>query len=145
MIRIKLQLTILIASLFVSFPAWTQQGKSAVASLNDVETLMDNPTKYDNQKISIKGEVKDQIDSQSFVLESGGIFDDEVVVLMSPQMKEAKAKTPKEDSAVTVTGTVRMVPIVEIRRELSWDLDPQMEAELQGAKVFVVADKVAKK
>lgn len=111
-------------------------------TFKDVETLMDKINLYDNKKVSVTGEVKDLIGNRSYVLESGGIFNDEITVVNG---LGEKLKMPKEDAKVTVFGTIKRIPVVEIRRELSWDLDPQMESELQDVKTFLVAEQLTVK
>lgn len=111
--------------------------------VKDVETLLDEKDKLANQKVSVKGEVEDKIDSKSFVLEGGGIVSDQIVVLMSPQARE-KAKNIKENEKLTVVGTVKAVPLVKIREDFSWDLDPKLEVELEDENVFLVAEDILK-
>ena len=41
------------------------------------------------------------------------------------------------NDTVTVTGIVRMMVAAEIERELGWNLDPQIEAELERKPVLV--------
>jgi hypothetical protein len=40
-----------------------------------------------------------------------------------------------------VTGTVRRMTIIELEREVGWDLDPKLEAEFQD-KPFLIARSV---
>ena len=110
--------------------------------VKDVETLNDEIKAHANTKVTVEGEVKDKLDSRSFVLESGGIFDDEILVVMGPNLKNLKTGNLKGDKTFKVTGKVETRPIIEVRRELSWDLDPQVEAEVEGITAFIVADQV---
>lgn len=109
--------------------------------IEDVETLNDNIAKYNNKTVRVKGEVKDKIDPKAVTIESGGIFNDEIVVVAGKNMKGDLASL-KDDANVEVTGTIRTVPVVEIRRELSWDLNPELVAEFEGVDVFLVADEI---
>jgi hypothetical protein len=117
-------------------------GSGSPEAFKDVESLMDNVDKHNNKRVSVKGEVEKSIDGKSFLLDSGGIINDEIVVVKGPGMADSKFKQIKEDKDVTVVGKVRSMPVVELRRELSWDLDPQIEAELQDVKAFIVAEDV---
>lgn len=114
---------------------------SKMTDIKDVETLNDEINKYTGKKVRVAGEIKDKVDSRSFVIESGGIFDDEILVVMPPKMKQNLAQF-KDDQRVRVTGTVRQASVVDIRREYSWDLDPQIEAELEGSRAYLVADEI---
>lgn len=109
--------------------------------VKDVETLNDNITQYQNKKVTVQGEVSNRIDSRSAVIESGGIFDDEIVII-GKKGAAANISSLKEDSKVKVTGTIRSVPIVEIEKEYGWDLNPELEVELENVKHFLVVDDI---
>lgn len=120
--------------------AATTAKTTAATTVKDVETILDNVSLYNGKKITVTGEIQDRPDARSFVLESGGLLNDEIVVI------DAKRKTAvklDEDSQVSVSGTVRAAPIVDLRRELSWDLDPQIETELEGAQAFIIAEQIS--
>lgn len=117
------------------------QTNTKATRVENVETLLDKKAELDGKKVTVKGEVKRTIDGQSFILEGGGFLDDEVVAVTQDQ---EKMKLIRENARVTVTGTLRTIPVVEVRRELSWDLDPQIETELQGARAVLVVDNVSR-
>lgn len=119
------------------------QANMPALQVKDVETLLDNKQMYEGKKVTVTGEVKRKIDAQSFVLEGGGILNDEVVAIMKKDGKMEKMKAVKEDANLKVTGTLMTMPIIEVRRELSWDLDPQIESELEGTRGFLVVDEIA--
>ena len=110
---------------------------SQILELEDVEELLDNVARYNNQKVKVSGEVEEVIDRQAFILESGGLFNDEIVVLIPKNNMRVE-----EDSEVTVTGTVRAVGLVEIEREYGWDLDPQIKIELENVEAYLIADRI---
>lgn len=117
-----------------------QSAGSAPQTVKDVETLLDDVARYNGQKVQVSGEVEKIIDPKAFVLESGGLFNDEIVVLQ-PQGK----LNVKDDSEVTVTGTVRTVGLVDVEREYGWDLDPQIRIELERVEAFLIADRIESK
>ena len=43
---------------------------------------------------------------------------------------------------VRVSGTVGRISVVEIEREIGWDLDPQLEVEVEAAGAVLCADSV---
>ncbi len=45
---------------------------------------------------------------------------------------------------VRVTGKVGKMTIVEVERELGWDLDRELEVEVEGAKAILIATSVAR-
>ncbi len=108
----------------------------------DVEELNDNISRYAGKKVTVAGEIEDKLDARSFVIESGGIFDDEIVVLTPPGSKGLRPLQLNEDADIVVTGTVRSYPVMELERELGWDLDPELEVELEGTRNYLVADNI---
>lgn len=116
----------------------------APASMLDVEELNDDITSRTNKKVTVAGEISEFLDARSFVLESGGIFDDEITVVLPKDLKGLQPQNLREEADVVVTGTVRELPVVEARRELGWDLDPQLELELEGVRHFLVAERITR-
>lgn len=111
-----------------------------IKTFEDVEELLDDIARYDGQKVKVPGEVEEKIDERAFILESGGIFNDEIVVMMP----EGRLMVT-EDSEVVVTGTVRAIGFVEIEREYGWDLDPQIKVELEDVEAFIIAESIEQK
>jgi hypothetical protein len=105
-----------------------------VQKFNDVEELMDKVKQYDGRKIQVSGEIDKIIDQHSFILESGGFFNDEITVLMP-----GSSIAVKEDSNVTVTGVIRTADLDEIEREYGWNTNPQDKAKLRKVKAFLIS------
>lgn len=70
--------------------------------VKDVETLLDHYNQYQGKRVSVVGEVKNTA-KDSFVLESGGIFNDKIEV----QRGAVKNVTIANDNQVLVTGKVQ--------------------------------------
>lgn len=104
--------------------------------VENVEELLDNVAYYADKKVQVSGEVE-EIDGRAFILESGGVFNDEIVVVIS----EASMRV-MEDTDVTVSGTVRTISFVEVEREYGLDLDPEIEVELENREAFLIADHI---
>ncbi len=116
---------------------------AAAARQLDVEELNDDLQLYTDRQVEIAGEIEDRLDAHSFVLESGGFFDDEVAVVIPESVrKQTDPSLLRNDADVVVTGTLRATPIVEVERELGWDLDPELELELESVAAYVVAEKI---
>jgi hypothetical protein len=78
------------------------------------------------------------------VLESGGIFNDEILVIVPNNARGLKAQQLRDDANIAVTGTVRSMTVVEVERELGWDLNPELEVELEGTRNFLVAEQITR-
>ncbi|WNG35417.1 hypothetical protein F0U61_18385 [Archangium violaceum] len=117
---------------------------AAQESPMNVEQLNDNIAQHSGKQVSVAGEIEEWLDARSFVLESGGLFNDEIAVIVPPNAKGLDAQRLREDADIVVSGTVRSVPLVELERELGWDLDPELEVEFEGTKHFLVADRITR-
>lgn len=115
----------------------SQQTSGEPRNFETVEELLDIVSRYNGQKVRVSGEVEEIIDQQAFVLESGGLFNDEMVVLMPKGQLQVE-----EDYEVAVTGTVRTVGLIDIEREYGWDLDPHVKLELEHWEAFLIADRI---
>jgi hypothetical protein len=145
--------TVLAAFSAASFAQTDDQSTDAKhKQVNNVEELLDNVARYDGKKVQVCGKIE-EIEAHTFILESGGIFNDEIIVVM-PKGKEIALQfinsdgglaLIEEDSNVIVTGTVRTVGAVEIEREYGLDLDPEIEIELERVKAFLIADRIERK
>ncbi|QBQ56435.1 hypothetical protein E3U44_03555 [Nitrosococcus wardiae] len=131
-------------SVITSAQAAGQQAGGEPQTLENVEELLDDVLRYDGKKVRVSGEVEELIDQHSFILESGGLFNDEMVVLIPEGNMKAHARVT-EDSKVTVTGTVRAVGLVEVEREYGWDLDPHLKVELENVEAFLISDNIEQK
>ncbi|EDZ65767.1 hypothetical protein NOC27_2447 [Nitrosococcus oceani AFC27] len=114
-----------------------QQAGGQSQTVEDVEELLDNIERYDGQKVTVSGEVEERIDKRSFILESGGLFNDEIVVVMPKGNLNVQ-----EDDEVAVTGKVRAVKFVDIEREYNWVLNEEIKSEIEDVEAFLIADHV---
>jgi hypothetical protein len=135
-------LAALLAAPLLASGAGDQQAQR-VHQVQSVEELRDKMVMFHDQQVSVTGEVKDKLDARSFVLESGGILDDEIIVITSPKTRGLRLADLREDAEVVVTGTVRNVPLVEIQQETGWELGSDLEHEIQGARNFLIVDRIS--
>ena len=111
-----------------------------------VADLMDEPTKYLGKTVTVVADLEEVYGTHAFALDedapfAGGIDQDILVI-----SRDAGRLTDIDDqwlnNKVRVTGEVGVVSIVEVERELGWDLDPEIEAELEHAGAVILADSV---
>lgn len=107
----------------------------------DVETLIDDLQKYSGRRVQVEGKVEENIDKRSFVLASGGIVSDEIVVVGSPEDPTDLTTLPK-DTKLTVTGTVILKPVSGVKKKGVWTLTPQIATGFQDVKAFLIADEI---
>jgi hypothetical protein len=108
--------------------------------VDDVERLNDQILQFNNKRVTVKGDLETK-GTKSFILESGGLINDEIVVIGDKNIQN-KLKQYGDDAQVRVTGTVRNISVVDVEKQYGWDLDPEVEVELEKVKSFLVADEV---
>lgn len=121
-----------------------RQKKAAPMMTMDVQELNQNIDQYAGRQVSVAGEIEEKLGPRSFILESGGIFNDEIVVVLPTNVQGLKPQQLRDDADIVVTGTVRQMTVVEVERELGWDLNPEIEAEFEGTRSYLVADRIAR-
>lgn len=117
---------------------------SSIAN-QDVKNVSDIKKKsadLNGKQVTVSGEVDDIRGPYTFVLEDEGWFgfDDEIVVISKRPISEMKATRIVDDADITVTGTVQQYSVVDVEREMGWDLDPQVEVEWEGTQTVLVLD-----
>lgn len=108
-----------------------------------VENIDERPARFASERVALVGEVDDVVGPRTFVLENDDLlWDDEVTVLARRPIRYGDQRLGAGED-VAVTGRVHFVGTVELERELGWDLDPELEVELDGEPV-VVAERVSR-
>lgn len=109
---------------------------------DDVESLMDNVEAYTGQLISVAGEVE-KVDSHSFVLESGGIIDDEVIVLFDKDISEREKRLVKDGAKLIVEGKVKQGNVLQTEKDTGHFFDSSLHSKLRRVKSYIIASRVA--
>jgi BON domain len=119
---------------------------SATGSEITVGTITGNLNQYLGKTVTVVADVQEVLGPRAFTLDeddalAGGIDND--MLVLSPQAANLK---PIENNwlknKVRVTGTVGRTAIVEIEREIGWDLDREIKAELEDVKAVLIASSV---
>ncbi len=106
-------------------------------------TITGNLNNYLGKTVTVEADVQEVFGPRAFSLDeddalAGGIDNDVLVV----GVQTGNLETVEDNwlkNKVRVTGTVRGVALVDLEREIGWDLDPQVEAELEDVKAVIVA------
>jgi hypothetical protein len=113
-----------------------------------VSEIAGDPDKYLGQTVTVVADVEEVHSPRAFSLDedgpvSGGIDND--LMVLSPQ---AGSLSDIDDTwlnnKVRVTGKVGKMSIVEVERELGWDLTPELEVEVEKAKAVLIASAVTR-
>lgn len=118
-------------------------GTASPTDAPTVERIIEQPHQFIGKRVTLTGEVDTVHGPQAFELEGEGlIFDEEILVLTRSPVRLAGDMLEDEDDVI-VTGTVRMLVVADIERELGWDLDPALETQWQN-KPVLVAEAISK-
>lgn len=111
-----------------------------------VEDLIKNTDRYLGQEVTVVGEVDEVLSPMAFALDEEAALEagiDNDVLVFYPKASEL---APLDDAwlndGVRVVGTVGKMTVVEIEREIGWDLDPKIEAEVEKKGPIVIAKRV---
>ncbi len=77
----------------------------------------------------------------TFVMESGGIVDDDLTVMMDKKMSGSQQAKIKDDQKLTVTGKLRKMTVVDAERMFG-EILPEVKAKWKDTKHVLVADKI---
>lgn len=108
-----------------------------------VADIQDDPSKFVGQTVTVVADVEEVHSPRAFSLDedspaAGGIDND--LMVLSPQSGNLRDIDDQWlNNKVRVTGTVGLVNVVEIEREIGWDLTPELEAEVGRAKAVIIA------
>jgi hypothetical protein len=106
-------------------------------------TITGNLNNYLGKTVTVEADVQEVFGPRAFTLDeddvlAGGI-DNDVLVVGAQTGNLERVEDNWMRNKVRVTGTVRGVALVELEREIGWDLDRQIEAELEDVKAVIVA------
>ena len=113
-----------------------------------VADIVADPSKYMGQTVTIEADVDQVFGPKAFAVDedaplAGGI-DRDLLVVGRNTANLQEMNDQWLNNKVRVTGTVGRVSVVEVEREVGWDLDPQIEAELEGAGAILIAESVTR-
>jgi hypothetical protein len=108
-----------------------------------VADIMDNPTQYIGDTITVEADVEEVLGTYAFVLDeddpvAGGI-DNDLMVFSARSAMLADIDDQWLNNRVRVTGVVRQATVAEIEREIEWDLTPDVETKVDGTKPVLIA------
>ena len=120
----------------------------ATAAMPTIADIVGNPSKYLGQTVTVEADVEEVFGPRAFSLDedsplSGGI-DRDLLVLGKQTSNLDRIDDQWLNNKVRVTGKVGRISLIEVEREVGWDLDPEIETELEGAGAVIFADSVTR-
>lgn len=118
-------------------------GTAGGGGMITVADIAGNPTKYTGQTVTVQADVEEVLGPRAFTLDedaatAGGVDNDLLVI-----SRKAGSLSDIDDqwlnNRVRVTGTVGKWTLVELEREIGWDLGRELEVEVERAKAVLIA------
>jgi hypothetical protein len=124
----------------------TMDPTGTTATPMGLASITGNLDNYVGKTVTVTADVEEVVGPKAFKLDednalAGGI-DNDVLVISPKAASLANIDDQWLNNKVRVTGKVMKLAVTEIEREVSWDLDPQIEAELNEVKAVIVASAV---
>jgi hypothetical protein len=121
---------------------------TAGAGMPRVADIVGNPSDYAGKSVTLIADVEEVFGPRAFALDedaplAGGV-DRDLLVLSKKASNLSDIDDQWLNNKVRVTGTVQRWSLVEIEREVGWDLEPQIETELEGAGAVLIADSITR-
>jgi hypothetical protein len=113
-----------------------------------VAELMTSPDEYFGKTVTVVADVEEVYGPNAFALDedapvAGGI-DNDLLVFSKKAGTLADIDDQWLNNKVRVTGTVGKMTVVELEREIGWDLDRQIEVEVEKAGAVLVASSISR-
>jgi hypothetical protein len=121
-------------------------GPPASTSASRVADITGRPDDYIGKTVSLEADVEEVWSPYAFSLDedaafAGGVDND--LLVFSPKAGNLSAIDDQWlNNRVRVTGEVRRMSVVEIEREIGWDLDPKLEIELERVRPVIIATSI---
>jgi hypothetical protein len=116
----------------------TVEGTATGESTVSVGDITEHPDNYIGRTVTVVADLEEVLSPMAFTLDEddmlqGGIDNDLLVF-----SRQSSGLQPIDDqwlnNKVRVTGTVGRYTVVELERELGWDLDTRLEAKFKDAE-----------
>ncbi|HET7274754.1 MAG TPA: hypothetical protein VFI91_06215 [Longimicrobiaceae bacterium] len=112
----------------------------------NVADIVADPAMFAGRTVTVIADVEEVYGPKAFALDEddaleGGI-DNDLMVIGDDVAGLTEIDDQWLDNQVQVTGTVQTWTIVDMEREVGWDLDPALEAEVEERGAVLIASSV---
>lgn len=127
-----------IAFLALFFGAFANSQPPVVAQTIDrnvtSDEVTDNTTNLLGRTVTIRGEVEEQIGTNTFSINDNNLFGGNQILIVNASGQPFVAPN---DMQIQATGEVRQFILADFEREYGWDLDPTLYAEYENRPAIV--------
>lgn len=111
-----------------------------------VAAIQDNTDAWVGKTVTVVADVEEVWGPRAFTLDedapaAGGI-DNDIAVISPKAGSLANIDDQWRNNKVKVSGVVHRFVVAEIEREIGWDLDPQIETEIEARRPVIIAKSV---
>jgi hypothetical protein len=113
-----------------------------------VADITDNPDNYVGRTVTVEADLEEVHSPMAFTLDEddmlrGGI-DNDLLVFSRQAGGLEHVDDQWIDNKVRVTGVVQRFTVVELEREVGWDLNREIEAEVEGRRLVLIANSISR-
>lgn len=121
---------------------------STEAATVAVADLVAEPEKYFGKTVTVVADVEEVLGPRVFALDedsplSAGL-DNDLLVFNRKSANLAEIDDRWLNNEVRVTGVVGRISVVDVEREIGWDIDRQVEVQLERAGAVLIANSVTR-
>jgi hypothetical protein len=112
----------------------------------EVNDIVGEPATYTGRQVTVVADLEEVLGPRAFTLDEdsplqGGI-DNDLLVLGTEAGGLAAIDDQWVGNRVRVTGTVQSWTVAEMEREIGWDLEEELELEVEDRQAVLIADSV---
>jgi hypothetical protein len=110
-----------------------------------VAEITASPDQLMNETVIVVGEVKDMLGAHAFTLSDEsplGPGQDSDIVVLGAERADWTMDETKGDARMRVRGRLERVPAANLERDLGWKLGDEVQNEIKGEKVVLIAQHV---
>ena len=119
-----------------------EQAQPAELPKPSVAQVTDEPMRFLGKRVMIRGEVGKVYNPRAFELEGEGIWWDDTMLVLTRAPISIGGEMLAEDDEVTVSGVVNKLTVVDVERDIGWDLQQELEVKFRD-KPVLVADTIS--
>jgi hypothetical protein len=119
-----------------------EQAQPAPVPKAEVEKVTEEPMRFLGKRVTISGEVGQVHNARAFELKGEGIWWDDTMLVLTRAPVSIGQRMLAQGEDVTATGVVNKLSVVDVERDVGWDLQPELEVEFRD-KPVLVADTIS--
>ncbi len=136
-----LAVALLLPMLFVASCAESSSEKADRVGGVTAQQIIENPSAYVGKTVTVSGDVEEIHGPRAFNMDSGTSLGELLVVGREPfpQIPGNESRAYVINDVATVTGVIKMFNADEVKKDIGWDLDPNIGSAFNNKPVLIVS------